>query len=86
MTDGPHDPFRETVLEAIRACSLPSRDDAPPIEEELHRPFEDLGFDSLSYMEFCISITMETGIDMTVGRMKALGTPTAVADYLRNAG
>jgi hypothetical protein len=82
MTDEPTGRFRDAVLDAIRACSLPTRDDAPPLEEELHRAFEELGFDSLSYMEFCISIQMDTGVDLTVGRLRALGSPFAVAEYL----
>ncbi len=56
-----------------RALSM--RDDALPPEQEMHLAFEALGFDSLSYMEFCIAIQMETGLDLSVGKMRALGTP-----------
>jgi acyl carrier protein len=48
--------------------------------------FEQLGFDSLSFMEFCISIHCDTGVELTVGEVSSLGTPAAVVDYLRQRG
>jgi acyl carrier protein len=74
--------FREAVTNAIRACSLPSRDGGTPPEEGLDLGFEALGFDSLSFMEFCISIQCDTGIALSVGKLRDLGTPEAVAAYL----
>jgi acyl carrier protein len=71
------------VASAIGTCSLPGTlDPSTAGEELLDESFSDLGFDSLAYMEFCIAIHLETGIELTVGSLDELGTPAAVARHL----
>lgn len=70
------------VAEAVNICSLPaapSTSAAPAIFDE---SFGELGFDSLAMMEFCISIHLETGVELTVGKADELGSPGAVARFL----
>jgi acyl carrier protein len=74
------------VRNAIVACSLqtPDQDAIGEVPEiSLSTKFEDLGFDSLAFMEFCISIFCEVGLDLTVERVAALGSPQAVVDLLK---
>jgi acyl carrier protein len=74
------DESKHIVAQAIRACSLPS----PPADKPLQASstFVDLGFDSLAFMEFCIAIQGETGIELSVGFVGEMGSPDAVARYL----
>ena len=40
--------------------------------------FEEIGFDSLNFMEFCIAIAMDVGIELSVDEVSELKTPKAV--------
>ena len=68
------------VTLAVGACSLPSSEQ--DIDGQLGRSFEALGFDSLAFMEFCIAIQGEAGVELSVGAVVELGSPAAVARHL----
>ncbi|WP_020181407.1 phosphopantetheine-binding protein [Methylopila sp. M107] len=59
---------REIVAAAVRAGQFDA-----PADEALDRaiasgadvPFEKLDFDSLGWMEFCISVELESGLELT---------------------
>jgi hypothetical protein len=71
------------VASAIDACSLPSASVEPAdFGRRLGESFDDLGFDSLAFMEFCIAIHVETGIELTVTAVGEMGSPAAVAKRL----
>lgn len=44
--------------------------------------FAEIGFDSLNFMEFCISIAMDSGIELSVEDVARLKTPNAVIEHL----
>ena len=44
--------------------------------------FAELGFDSLSYLEFCVSIHVDAGIELNSKQVAAFGTPGAVIAHL----
>ena len=48
--------------------------------------FEELGFDSLARMEFCIFLETEFGISLTSGEVEASPSINAMATYLVGAG
>lgn len=70
------------VAEAVNLCSVPLEPVEPTATAVLEQSFEQLGFDSLAFMEFCIAIHVETGVEITVGKADELGSPNAVARYL----
>lgn len=74
------------VAEAINSCSLPrARFEIPTsgvVGDDFHATFSDLGFDSLAFMEFCIAIQLETGVEISVAAVADLKTPAAVARRL----
>ncbi len=76
--------FVPVVAKAVRSCSLSSEVDAAAQDDIalLARGFEDLGFDSLAFMEFCVSVYMDTGVEIDVDQARALQTPLAVAEFL----
>lgn len=75
------DECRRIVAAAVAVCdSVPSV--AHRFAEEANASFVDLGFDSLAFMEFCIAIQGETGIELAVGAVEAMGSPEAVARHL----
>ena len=86
----PLDECYRIVALAINACSLPiPRVESPTpgtADGVIDKPFSDLGFDSLAYMEFCIAIHIETGIEINVGAVAELGSPDAVARRLSEFG
>jgi hypothetical protein len=43
---------------------------------------EDLDFDSLGWMEFCISIELQTGAELTPDILSSLATLADVADWI----
>lgn len=83
------DAARRTVLEAIEQCSLPSWAAAAPEpgrpDTRLTTSFRGLGFDSLTYMEFCIALHAATGVEFSAADVEALGTPDAVIRRLTEA-
>ncbi len=74
----------QIVAEAIVQCGLVLEgvDDPSDTEAVMARSFLELGFDSLNLMEFCIAISLETGIDLDVGKLETLRTPAAVVEFL----
>lgn len=83
------DAIVEIVRNAVEAAPVPAPDigaDGTNGEEAmLAAKFEDLGFDSLAFMEFCIAIHVDTGVEMTVEQAAALGSPKAVIEFLGKA-
>jgi acyl carrier protein len=81
------DRFHLLVANAIRGCSLPSVDSITSKADDallITYGFEELGFDSLAFMEFCIAVHVETGIEMDVAQVQSLETPLGVAEFLRH--
>jgi len=82
MTDRSLAECYRIVAEAVNTCSVA----LPPIDAsevtESIGSFQDLGFDSLAFMEFCIAIHVETGMEISVAKLDELGSPNAVARYL----
>jgi acyl carrier protein len=73
------------VRDAIDGCSLASPDINTAGENStptMTSTFDNLGFDSLAFMEFCISVHVDTGVELTIEKTNELGTPQAVIDYL----
>jgi acyl carrier protein len=81
MTRRSFEECRRVIALAISGCSLPSRG-LPGPDAPFDTTFAELGFDSLAYMEFCIAIQGETGIELSVGVVSDMGSPDAVAQYL----
>lgn len=76
---------RAVVQNALDACSLATPDkDAQGMNGDIPfaSRFEEIGFDSLAFMEFCISVHVDTGIEITVEDLREFGTPDAVVSYL----
>lgn len=75
---------QKIVHAAVNACSaLPVEPDTLAAPESLvGKSFDDLGFDSLAYMEFCIALQAETGIEVSVATITEMGSPDAVAKHL----
>jgi acyl carrier protein len=74
------------VESAIVECSLPLPE-APAGGDAENSPllsmsFEEIGFDSLNYMEFCVSIAVNTGIELTIAEVTAMNSPAAVVKHL----
>ncbi len=79
------DDISRIVEKAIEACSLPLPETEPGpdgVPSFLSLTFEEIGFDSLNFMEFCIAIAMEVGTELSVDDVAALKTPNAVIEHL----
>lgn len=79
MRDGAGADPRELILAAVRAGRYERAAD-PALEEAIRRgedvPFDRIAFDSLGWMEFCISIELESGLELTpalVAEMRSTG-------------
>ena len=81
MADRSPEECRRIVALAIAAGdSVPSA--TARFADDPTAGFADLGFDSLAFMEFCIAIQSETGVELSVGAVEAMGSPEAVARHL----
>jgi acyl carrier protein len=78
------DDLTRIVRAAVEGCSLPAPDIGDPDagQTPLSTRFDELGFDSVAFMEFCIAIHVDTGVELTVEQVTALGSPMAVVDFL----
>jgi acyl carrier protein len=77
----------DVLLEALTAAHNGSPPEATLREAILRQDGVDLatlGFDSLATMEFCISIELQTGAELTPEVLDGLVTMEAVADWIRN--
>lgn len=75
------------VAAAVAACtSLPVGllDPATLATPEglIGKSFDDLGFDSLAFMEFCIALQLESGVELNVATVTEMSSPDAVARHL----
>lgn len=87
MTSRTPEAWLHVVADAVRACDSPNE---PVIRtgsdaDILALSFEELGFDSLAFMEFCIAIQAETGAEIDVATATELGSPAAAAQHLAAA-
>lgn len=78
--------MRDRILAAI-ADNPAVGPDSPAMLERMNDPsqdcsFEELGFDSLARMEFCIFLETEFGITLTSGEVETQPTVNAMAAYL----
>lgn len=81
--------MREKVLAAIEANPAVGPG-SPAMLERMNDPardcgFEELGFDSLARMEFCIFLETEFGITLTSGEVETRPSINAMAAYLAEA-
>lgn len=81
------DVFRATIAKAIRAGlrgrPVPSDVEAALADPVAPLPTERLGFDSLAWMEFCISVELETGKGLTPADVAGLGYVHKIEEWLR---
>lgn len=73
----------------IAAAVQAARYDAPAddalareIESADDVPFERLGFDSLAWMEFCISVEVNSGLELTPDDVAGMGSLSDVEAWL----
>lgn len=52
----------------------------------LDHPLDGLGFDSLAWMEFCISVELNTGMELTPVMITEMRTLADIADWLNEGG
>lgn len=86
MTSPAYLAMRDRVLAAI-AANPAVGPDSPAMLERMNDPardcgFEELGFDSLARMEFCIFLETEFGITLTSGEVETRPSINAMAAYL----
>src|SRR5262249_12041924 len=74
--DGP------TVLRLVRATAATVLGHAHPTAVATNRPFTELGFDSLTALEFRGALAAATGLDLPATLVFDHPTPSAVADHL----
>ena len=80
--------IEQHVAAAINLCSLPSIEGANftyDTAKHSNMSFEQMGFDSLTCMEFCISLHCSTGIELSIEMMLQLSTPKAVINFARSS-
>ena len=85
MTAIPVDDLRRIVEKAILACSMPLPQAAEADGDRsalLALSFDEIGFDSLNFMEFCIAVSMDVGVELSTDEVAALKTPIAVIAHL----
>jgi acyl carrier protein len=78
-------PMRDRVVSAVMAnpSAVPSPDLIARMDDPAEDPsFEELGFDSLARMEFCIFMECEFGIALTSGDLESHASVNAMAAYL----
>jgi hypothetical protein len=85
------DECEEIVARAVAACtSLPigllDPETLATSKGLVGKSFEDLGFDSLAFMEFCIAIQLESGVELSADGVAGMGSPDAVARHLCELG
>jgi len=78
--------MRERVVAAILSNPVVGPD-SPAVLARMNDPaqdctFEELGFDSLARMEFCIFLETEFGISLSSGEVEASPTINTLAVYL----
>lgn len=76
---------REIIAAAVRAA----RYDRPPdaaLASDIARgadvPFDTLGFDSLAWMEFCISVELESALELTPSIVAGMGSLAEIEAWL----
>ena len=78
-----HPPLHEVILEAVTAAQAGFPPDDALVTAIAKGgaaiQLEDLGFDSLAWMEFCISIELATGAELTPDHLEDCGTLADIA-------
>ncbi|MGA0532525.1 acyl carrier protein [Hansschlegelia sp. KR7-227] len=78
-----------TARDLIRAAALAGKQEAA-LDAALDRaiadgadiPLESLGFDSLGWMEFCIAVEVNSGLELTPGHVAGMRTLRDVEAWL----
>lgn len=82
-----NDRARDILIAAVRAGrfgSPPTSTVAKAIEEGSQRlKLDDLNFDSLSWMEFCISVELQSGLDLAPSDIEDMQFIFQIEDWLR---
>jgi hypothetical protein len=73
----------DTVREHSSAAAAIA--EAGNVPAMMSQSFEALGFDRRNYMELCIAIATQTGLNLTAEQVKSLGSPLAVVNLLTRA-
>jgi hypothetical protein len=80
------DPIRHILVTAIRAARYGAAD--PAIERAVTvgnsaLRIEQLNFDSLAWMEFCISVELQSGHELTPADVQGMNRVSEIEDWLR---
>lgn len=78
--------LRKSLLAAVQAGRF-GADPEPDLVEAISEgggelKLEDLGFDSLGWMEFCISIELDTGQELTPADIETMTRFSEIEDWL----
>jgi hypothetical protein len=80
------DRARVVVLEALTSSTYGRFDDVAVGERSLDWPLcesvASLGLDSLAVMEFCISVELQSGLELTPDLLDSLGTLEEVVNWI----
>lgn len=78
-----------TARKLIHDALLAARYEGPPdealtkaVSEGLDLPLERFGFDSLAWMEFCISIEANSGLELTPDCVETMRSSAEVQDWI----
>ncbi|MEM1114176.1 MAG: acyl carrier protein [Pseudomonadota bacterium] len=79
-------PLIDVLLEALTAAAYGDEPDAELIQQLQTGPadiqLEDLEFDSLAVMEFCISVELNTGVELTPDHLEQCKTMADVVAFI----
>ncbi len=80
------DHVRTVVLNAMAAASFGAPLN-PALAEAIRNGqkvmLDDLGFDSLAWMEFCIAVELQTRLELLTSDIEAMATLGEIEDWLR---
>lgn len=80
------DHIRTVVLNAMGAANFGSPVDpdlADLVRSGQEVVLDDLGYDSLAWMEFCIAVELQTRLELLTSDIEAMATLGEVEDWLR---
>jgi acyl carrier protein len=82
MTDRARD-ILMTALRAGRFGAPPEPEMASAIREGQKLKLDELDFDSLAWMEFCISVELQSGLDLAPSDIEEMQFTSQIEDWLR---
>ncbi len=80
------DHVRSVIFNAIGAASFGAPLDpalADAVRSGRKIKLDDLGFDSLAWMEFCIAVELQTRLELLTSDIEAMATLGEIEDWLR---